>query len=163
MLARNRLGTKTIKDVRHILVESPTTVKATDDIQTLIVKINEDLRTRHVYVVNDAGKLLGSVRMNSIVKYLFPYSGKMITSGITLGPDVLFNFLACDVADIMKKDPFYVKDDTTLEDCAKIMIEEGINELPVVDEQMNLLGQVNVYEMIEEYKAVYSTTRKGKK
>lgn len=152
MEIRNRLGAQRISDVRHLLVESPSTVKTHDSIQTLIAKINEDLRTRHIYVVDDHGKLLGSVRMNSIVKYLFPYSSK-VTSGITLGPDKVFNFFATEVADIMKIDPFYVRDDMTLEDCSKIMIEEGINELPVVDAERRLIGQINVYEMIEAYKS----------
>ena len=157
MEIRNELGSKRIDEVRHILVETPTTVKANDDMRTLMEKINEDLRTRHVYVVDDDGKLIGSVRMNMIVKYLFPYSSK-ITSGITLGPDKIFNFFANEVGDIMKRDPFHVSDDVTLEECGKIMIEEGINELPVVDDEKRLIGQINVYEIIEAYKSYVAKT-----
>jgi predicted transcriptional regulator len=34
------------------------------------------------------------------------------------------------------------------------MIKEGINEVPVVDDAMHLIGEVNIFEVIEAYKTI---------
>jgi len=117
--------------------------------------VNEDLKTRHVYVIDEDNILTGSVRMHSILKYLFPYSSKL-TNGLTMEAGSVYNVFASEVAEIMKKDPFYVTDDDRLDKAAEIMLREGINELPVVDDNMKLVGQINVYEIIEAYKDFYA-------
>lgn len=158
MKIRNKLCEKKIKEVRHLLVEKPTTVGPSDDISTVILKVNEDLKTRHVYVVDEDNVLVGSVRMYAILKYLFPYSSKL-TNGLTMEPSSIYNVFASDVAEIMKKDPLFVKDDQRLDDCAEIMLREGVNELPVVDDNMKLIGQINVYEIIEAYKEFHEQNK----
>jgi Mg/Co/Ni transporter MgtE len=119
----------------------------------LMDKINEDLKTRHVYVVDEDNKLIGSVRMNSIVQYLFPM-GAVLSAGVFSADHLKVNLFSTKVSDIMKKDPFSVKEESELASVAVIMIKEKINELPVVDDDMKLIGQVNVYEMIEAYKTI---------
>lgn len=51
----------------------------------------------------------------------------------------------------MNKEPRSVRADTGLQDLARIMLEEKITELPVVDKANLLTGQVNMYEIIKAY------------
>ena len=153
MKYRNSLIEMKVGEIMHLAVNNPTIIKADADMKELLFSINKDLRTRHVYVVNEEDKLIGSVRMNAVVKYLFPYCAA-ITSGISLSTRSTLNLFPDKVSDFMNKDPFFIKENDLLETCAKVMIEEKINELPVVDDNMKLIGQVNVYEMIEGYKTL---------
>ncbi len=153
MEKRNNLGRMAISEVRNLIVKEPTTIKLDDEMDELIKKINENLKTRHVYVVDETNKLIGSVRMNSIVQYLFPMAA-ILSAGITSTTRLNVNLFSVKVADLMKTDPFSVKESTSLSEMAIIMIKEQINELPVVDDDMTLIGQVNVYEIIEAYKTI---------
>ena len=153
MEKRNNLGRMSISEVRNLIVKEPTTIHLNDEIDELIKKINENLKTRHVYVIDDNRKLIGSVRMNSIVQYLFPMAA-ILSAGITSTTKLDVNLFSYKVADIMKQDPFSVKEDSKLGDIAMIMIKEKINEFPVVDDDMRLIGQINVYEIIEAYKTI---------
>ncbi|MCF6174560.1 MAG: CBS domain-containing protein [Victivallaceae bacterium] len=153
MEKRNFLGKMAISEVRNLIVKKPTTIKLNANMDELLKKVNEDLKTRHVYVVDDDNRLVGSVRMNSIVQYLFPMAA-VLSSGVTSTTKLNVNLFSVKVADLMKQDPFSVKESTSLSKMAIIMIKEQINELPVVDEDMTLIGQVNVYEIIEAYKTI---------
>ena len=103
-------------------------------------------------MIDEENKLLGSVRINSIVQYLFPMSA-ILSAGVSTA-QFNVNLLSQKVSDIMKKDPFTVKEDDVLSTVGKIMIKEGINEVPVVDDEMHLIGEVNVFEVIEAYKTI---------
>ena len=148
---RHQLAKIKIEEIMDLVVATPTTIKADADIDDVIIKINDDLKTRHVYVVDDENRLIGSVRMNTIVQYLFPL-GAIFTAGITTYNNLNVNIFSKKVSDVMKKDPFYVKPNAQLSEIASIMINEKINELPVVDDDMKIVGQINVYEIIEAFK-----------
>ena len=55
------------------------------------------------------------------------------------------------VGDIMNDSPRFMKEDTLLSDMADIMVQENINELPVVDDKMHIIGQLSLYEVTTEY------------
>lgn len=144
------LSTVKVADIRNLIVDVPTVLKQEATISELLHTMIDDYRTRHVYVVDDEGKLIGSVRMNMVVQYLFPMETVMETVWPNF-EDMFINFSARTVKEIMKKNPFYVYESDTLSDMAKILMKEKINELPVVDKDMKLIGQVNVYEAIKSY------------
>lgn len=150
MQKKIKLGNMKVSDIRHLLVEDAATVKHTDSVEELLKKVVEEPRTRHVYVVDDAGKLLGSVRMNTIVQYLFPFAS-VVSHASTYPQNEFLAFRTQKVTDLMKPDPFYVKEDDTLSHMALILIQEKINELPVVDVDQKVIGQVNMYEAIRVY------------
>ncbi len=150
---RNKLGLMKIKDVMHLIVKNPTIISPKAKILDLLEAVNKDLKTRHVYVSDNDNKLIGSVRMNTIVKYLFP-TAAIMSDGISSSSNLIVNIHSTEVEEIMKKDPFYVTPDATLSSIAILFITEKINELPVVDEQLHIIGQINVYEIIEAYKNI---------
>lgn len=145
-----RLGALTVADVRHLLVEEPTVVRPDESVESLLAKMIEDPRTRHVYVVDEEGVLLGSVRMNTVVEYLFPLTAIIQhSSELSLGTYVSFS--SKTIRDLMNDNPRFVQESTLLSEVARILIEEKINELPVVDQRRRVIGQINVYEIISAY------------
>jgi len=150
MKRRMQLGNMKVKEVQHLLVENPSVIKEDATIEQVLAKINEDPRTRHVYVVDNCNKLIGSVRMNTVVKDLFPITA--IVDGLDdVSHDCFVSFGVKTVNSIMNEKPLFVKGETLLSEMAKILMHEKINELPVVDDEMKVIGQVNVYEVIKAY------------
>lgn len=144
------LADMTVAAVRKFFVENPSMVHADTSIDELLKKINKDPRTRHVYVVDDDNRLIGSVRMNTVVKYLFPMTSIVESVG-NVGDEPFLAFGARTAKNIMNMNPFFVHETTSLAEMASILMREKINELPVVDEQMHIIGQVNMYEVIKAY------------
>ncbi len=70
---REKLATTKVKDVRNLLVKVPTTVKASASTTEVLESIVADTRTRHVYVVDSNNRLIGSIRMNDVVNFLFSW------------------------------------------------------------------------------------------
>jgi len=145
-----KLSAMTVGDIRRLLVDQPAVITEDQPIENLLQKIVDDPRTRHVYVVDETGVLIGSVRMNAVVRFLFP-----LEATVEQGDELLLrnfaSFEAKTVRDIMNDEPYYVTESTSLGEMASLLIREQINELPVVDDGKRIIGQVNVYEVIMAY------------
>ena len=144
------LGAMHVADVRHLLVDKPAMIRPDQSEEELLAKMIEDPRTRHVYVVDESGVLIGVVRMNSVVERLFPFSA-VVERGVHWVANRLDNSEGRTVAGMMNDNPRFVCESTTLSEMATILMHEKINELPVVDNEHRVIGQVNVYEAINAY------------
>jgi len=51
----------------------------------------------------------------------------------------------------MNTKPGFVQSDTSVNETVKIMIEETVNELPVVDNEHRVIGDINFLEIIAAY------------
>jgi CBS domain-containing protein len=149
MLTKFELGNQKVKDIWKLVVKKPTCISKDESLDKLLEFINNDTRTRHVYVT-DGTKLIGSIRMNTVVRYLFPLEATIEEDTYRSFTNAV-KFNANTVGEIMNTTPKYVYEDSPLSDVARILIQERINELPVVDSDMNVTGQVNVYEIIHAY------------
>ena len=149
MTERTELENTQVGDARNLLVENATVIAPDVSIEQFLAKTIEDPQTRHVDVLDEEGVLVGAVRMNTVVEYLFPFSA-LVASG---GPAIarIPSLGARTVRDIMNTKPHYIEESTPLSDMAKILMQEKINELPVVDEDRRVIGQGNVYEVIAAY------------
>ena len=154
-----RLTDLKVKDIRHLLVEDPATIDPGASLLEVLEEMEKDLRTRHVYVVDGQGKLLGTVRMGSVVQFLFPFDA-VIELDNSLYESYVPRLDAKTAADLMHTPAVRVTEETSLGDMARLLIREAINELPVVDENERLIGQVNVYETIKAYLELQGVMRK---
>ncbi len=119
----------------------------------VLAKMIEDLRTRQVYVVDEEGSLVGVVRMNAVVEYLFPYNA-IIEHGMSLYAAYIPKGGVQTAADLMISPAVRVTGETSLGEMARLLMRESINEMPVVDGQERLIGQVNMYETISTYLSI---------
>ena len=150
MKKSNLLNALTVSDVYDLLVKKPTTINPDSSIVEMLEKMIEDLKTRHIYIVDDNNRLLGVVRMTTVAEMLFPLvTIEEITSDPYLFRNIKFD--AQSVHEVMNKNPRMVHMDTGLHELARIFVEEKVTELPIVDDSNVLLGQVNMYEIIKAY------------
>ena len=150
MEKRNLLNALTVSDVWELVVENPSAIGPDAPLVELMEKMVEDIRTRHVYVVDDGRHLQGVVRMHMVTGLLFPLQalGTVMTDVNLLR---YVNLGGQFVRDVMNIKPLSVRADTSLHDMARVLLEEDLTELPVVDEANRLIGQVNMYEIIKAY------------
>ncbi len=149
-MAERLIGDKRVRDVAKLIVENAAVISPDAPLEELLAKIVEDPRTRHVYIVDKDGVLLGSVRLNAILRQLFPYITS-VSPGHERLLDVLASFEAGRVKDIMNADPSFVHEGSTVTETVDLMITEQVNELPVVDNQRRVMGEVNFLEIISAY------------
>ncbi len=146
------LSQVTVKEIHNLIVENPSLIKKNAKLDEIIAKIIEDPRTRHVYVIDNNGKLLGSIRLNNIIECMFPQTSFNTSVETKLTTKGLFQFkLSILAMDIMNTQPIYVFEETTIPDLVKIMIRENINELPVVNKDLIVIGEVNFLEIMTHY------------
>lgn len=139
-----------VRDIRDLIVKEPARIKPECSVDELLRKIVEDPRTRHVYVVDDKGRLVGSVRFRDVVEHLFADT-VMKEKGEVFVLSYHLLYKPETAYDLMNSDPHYVREDTLLGEVIRIMIAEKINELPVVDSNKCVIGEINMLEIIAGY------------
>jgi len=143
-----KLAKAQVADINELIVNNPAIVREDTPINEMLESIIKDTRSRHAYVVDKHNKLIGSIRINNVIQYLFPST---ILKEQQNSPKVgsFMDYLNAKVAsDIMSMRPNYVFKDTSLDKMVDLMIEDKSNELPVVNKDMEVIGEVNVLEVI---------------
>ncbi len=150
-MPEEKLSKVKVKDIMHLIVKKSTTISKDSSLDQLLSKILEDTTSRHVYVVNEGNKLIGSVRLNNTIKYLFPaISLQENTDVFEIGSYMEYSN-AQKVEDIMNTVCSYAFDDSMISDVIRIMIREKTNELPVVNKEFKVIGEINVLEIVKYY------------
>ena len=132
-----------IKDIRMLVSPYSGFVNrkaSLDDIGKMIIA-NPSLKS--VYVVDDKNKLVGRVTLKNLIKHEF----------LNLVPSSFEYFNALDfigdkTAEEIMTSPVYIKDDDTLKTAFIKMYENDLEELPVVDENFHLIGNIDLIEML---------------
>ncbi|MBU8901193.1 MAG: CBS domain-containing protein [Victivallales bacterium] len=145
MLKEKKLSRYLVSDVRFIHTQLPVTIKADDSICSILKAGILEKRCRNIYVVDANDILLGVIRIKNMLRNLFPVTS--ITSGISDGLNSLAA-LTADTAGKLMIEALYVIESTPLNKVASILIKENLLELPVVDDNNKIIGQVDASEII---------------
>jgi len=133
-----------VRDIRNLITQEASIVHRDDDLLKVAKKIVEDPKTRAVYVVDDNEKLVGIIPVIELVQYLYSeyipqeyilYRFPILLSGKPRAGDIMLP-------------PVYVHDDEKITDAFIKMFKNNLKELPVVDENMHIIGDLNILEMI---------------
>lgn len=152
-MPRQKIANCTVADVCPPLTDPPAAVRDSDLLEDLLQVMRVETGMRHVYVTDANGRLTGSINVQKIVAFLFPTAAAMrsqqgLYGGIMEQYDTI---CAREVKDLCDRNPLCVQDSTLLTEVARIFLQEKITELPVVDADGLLVGEVNMYEIIDAY------------
>lgn len=106
-----------------------------------------DKKSRVVYVVDGNKKLVGHISIGTLINL---YGAKFASGPI----DVLTSFsklLAHKASDLMTS-PVYVRMDNHIKIAIKVMMESSIFEIPIVNDQNQIIGAVTCFELLETLK-----------
>ena len=145
---------KPIKDIRvsDVLemagkVVEPATVRSDASLRDAVMAIIKDSETRKVYVVDDQGKLVGTITLETLLRHA-GYRMGVRETGMTSFLRMLAEMSNDKVHDIMAK-PIRVRKDELLVNVTKLMVENHLNDLPVVDNQDKLVQELNGLDILK--------------
>ena len=134
-----------VKDIRNWITKNASVVREDAPIKEVAKEILKDPKTQVVYVVNKNEKLVGLIPVTGILQYLF-YDYIPVEF-------ITYSFPLALTEDIRAKDimlpSVYVKDNESVKEAFRIMFENKLMELPVVDSNMHVIGDLNTLELIE--------------
>jgi len=135
-----------VKEIKNRITVNPPLVREKASIRDVIQKLLEDPRSRSVYVVDNNGVLKGIIPTDVILKVTHLLKGKG-----TLGDEDTLEGIEISTAkvaqDLMHK-PIYVHEDDDIRDVLEEMVEEGFQEVPVVNSENKVTGDLNCLEII---------------
>lgn len=149
-MAETMLDSVRVGEIMHDAVCDAITISPDATIDELLKRLVKGPRSRHVYVVDRDNRLIGSVRLHGLIDSLFPVSSAW-EGGAVIFISIWESLKARHVADLMNSDPPYVTEDTTLDEMITTLRSDMSNEIAVVDENMQIVGEVNLLEVIERY------------
>ena len=132
-----------IKDMRMLVTPFPTFVEkkaSADDIAKMLIA-NPCLKS--VYVIDDKLELVGRVTLKKLIKHefmdLLPRSIEYFNA---------LEFIGDKTAEDLMIPSDYVRDNDTLKTAFVKMYEDEIDELPVVDKDLHLIGNIDLIELL---------------
>ncbi|MEM2901092.1 MAG: CBS domain-containing protein [Thermoplasmata archaeon] len=135
-----------VGDVFERIVTTPAKVSRGQTLKEAVEAILKVPITRKVYVVDSTGKLEGVIKVETILRHA-GYRMGVRKSGIASYFKMLSEVFKDKVEDIMEK-PITVTKKDTIARATKLMVENHLNDLSVVDENGILIGEINSMEIL---------------
>ncbi|MBT4364987.1 MAG: CBS domain-containing protein [Desulfobacteraceae bacterium] len=129
---------KVIKDFRPY--ETPSLVTDKAGLVDIMREFIDNPALHHVCVIGEGGKLLGIINRKHLFKVVFFHH---------VSPDTMINKLllfhdAQTSGDIMLSHILTAKEDDSIDDVIRLMIEYNIRELPIIGPKGKVLGFLNI-------------------
>jgi CBS domain-containing protein len=142
-----------VGDVYDLVLKEPSTVKTGAKIREVFDELLTHPVSRKVYVVDEEGKLLGAVTTQTLLRLLGYRVGVREFAGLSLWK-LMRDMLKEGVEGIFIKIP-PVKADDKLTKALQIMLDEHVNDLPVVDADGKLVGELNSQEIFQKGRELF--------
>ncbi len=135
---------KKVRDIRNLITPNASVVYENASLSKIAEEMIKDPKTTAVYVIDENKKLKGVIPLDELIQYIYyeyiPEDYIMYHFPLVLSNDAT-------AQDIMLP-PVYVKDTDTITDAFKKMFKNRMKEVPVVDEDMHVIGDLNMLELI---------------
>ncbi len=136
-----------VKNIRMMITQEASVVDEDANLVNVAEAIVDDPKTRSVYVLNRDKKLVGIIPVIELVQYLYYdnipqeyilYRFPMLLSSEPKAKDIMLP-------------PVWVKDDESITSAFIKMFKNNLKELPVVDDDMHVIGDLNILELIKAW------------
>lgn len=143
---------KDIKDLRvgdiyQLIVGKPATINMKQNLKDAVESMIHSTRSQKIYVVNDKNQLVGTVTLETILRQI-GYIYGVRKPGVMSFFQFLREILMETVTEFMEKNPVKVTKDDKILDALKLMVTYHLNDLPVVDENNIIIGELNGVEIL---------------
>lgn len=149
----------TIGKIRKLITGNPTFVFEKSDIKEVINRFIKNPIIRAVYVVDEKQKLKGIITITDILKKISIdfYSTSFINSSSNfLGYDLVASVSKTFAKDFMNAEIYYIKDNDNIEKAFQILFRNKVGEIPVVNDDLILIGDLNVIELLILWEKYYN-------
>ena len=136
-----------VKNIRMMITQEASIVDEDASLLEVAEAIVDDPKTRAVYVLDKKKKLVGIIPVIELVQYLYYENIPQ--------EYILYRFPMLLSAEPKAKDimlpPVWVKDDEDITSAFVKMFKNNLKELPVVDDEMHVIGDLNILELIKAW------------
>jgi CBS domain-containing protein len=132
-----------IKEMRMLVTPHPAFVNKDASADEIAKTLIANPRLKSVYVVDDELKLIGKITLRMLIKHEFM---EFVPRDFSYFYNL--DFVGKKAAEDLMVSPIYVKDDDTLKTAFVKMYENDLDELPVVDENLRLIGNIDMLELL---------------
>lgn len=139
------MKTTKVKNARKLITEKPSVIQENASLKELVLAITEDARTRALYVVDEDKKLQGTITLRELIKAAFVYH---IRSVPVPWHSIYHTLVETTAGQVMSPEVIFAKDEDNLETVLNRMLENDIEEIPVVDDRMRVIGELNLLELL---------------
>ena len=99
--------------------------------------------SRLLYVVDDDGKLTGTISLGRLIRHVFP-----TTYEPQIHPRCIINMITAETAkDIMQKNPTVTTDEEKVEEVLRRMIMSNAKEIPVLDKEKRVVADLTMVDL----------------
>ena len=135
------------KKVSELMTQKFVPVQEEEQIYRVVEKIIEDPETMLACVLDREGRLLGTIRPRELLKAVEMHEFGRVRYPFFDGREALHLLTSRYARDIMSA-PISVRPDDEVEKVIGLMLEGGFYEIPVVDEQGKVLGEINYFSIL---------------
>ena len=137
--------------IKDIMTTDVVTVSISDSVEQC-AKLLQENDISGLPVLDAAGRVVGIVTEGDLIRrasrikapgYLEILGGLIYLGSPKKFVDELQRAMSLEAGQLMSKDVIPVKPDDSIEQAATLMVEKGINRLPVIDNQEKLVGIVS--------------------
>ncbi len=137
--------------IKDIMITSVITVNTGDSVEKC-AKLMQENDISGLPVIDNNGKVVGIVTEGDLIRrasrikapgYLEILGGLIYLGSPKKFVDELQRAMAVDAGQLMSRDIISIKPDDTVEKAATLMVEKGINRLPVLNDQDKLVGIIS--------------------
>jgi len=122
-------------------------VKEDDTIREVLEKMLNYPHTRLMYVVDDEQKCRGIISLGALIRHLFSSSFEPAVHARFVIP-----MITAETAEhIMNTGLIYAIAEEEIEKVIKRMIKAAIKEIPVLDEENRIIGDVTMLDLLKHY------------
>jgi CBS domain-containing protein len=142
-----------VEDVYEIMVGKPALVYDDALLRDAVEAMTLSMVSRKVYVVDREGKLLGVITLETLMRHV-GYKVGVRETGVISFLKFVTGIFKDNVTEFME-DPVTITNNHKVLDALKKMVEYHLNDLPVVDEEGKIVGELNSLELLKEAKKVF--------
>ncbi len=142
-----------VEDVHEVMIGKPAVVKEDAILKDAVDSMTQNLISRKVYVVDDEEKLKGVITIETLLKQV-GYRVGVREAGVISFFKFLSGVFKENVIEFMEK-PVTVTNRHKVLDALRMMVEHHLNDLPVIDDENRIVGELNSLEILAEAKKIF--------
>jgi len=146
-----RLRLEKVQDVFRLIASKPAIVPDDAPIEKVLDEFVNDPKRRIVCVVDGEQKLVGLISLTELLIYIGVHAGEAVKSFTHLAPyEAGLRYMMGNQAKHVMREAISVKSDDKLLDALNMMEQTGLEELPVVNDQGMIVGEIHGLEILIE-------------
>lgn len=144
-LSEEASRTKIAKVMKALRERELPIVRDTLSSDEVIAAMIQFAHSRVLYVINAQSNLIGTISLGRLVRHVFARSYDP-----QIHPKALIGVITAEAAkDIMEHKPISATEDEEVGTVLKRMIESNVKELPIVDKENKVVGDLTMIDLLE--------------